>query len=304
MIALRSRAVLIVNPNAGAARSSTRRDVLDALRARFQVEAYATTARDTGITIAQDAARAGAELVIAYGGDGHVNEVANGLASSDTALGIIPGGTMNAFARALGVPLDPLAAVGRLARSLDGPPRRVHLGRMDGRYFAFCAGCGFDAEAADRVGRYVPAKRRFGELFYYWSAVRVLAGTYRRTDPVMRLKGDFGEADVAMAIVSKTGPYAYLFGRPVEVAPKVRLDGGIDVFALRRMRLGMLPAYAARTLSARDLTAHADVFYAHDLDGLEVTSERPFLRHVDGEALAPARAARFGVERDVLLVRA
>ncbi len=300
----RPEAVLIVNPNAGRLSERTREDVVAALRARFRLEAYATSARDTGIAIAAQAAAAGARLVIAFGGDGHVNEVVNGLAGTSAALSVIPGGTMNVFARALGIPLDPYDAIEHLGRASRRRARRVNLGRMDGRYFAFSAGCGFDAEAAERVERYVPTKRRLGELFFYWSAFRVLAGTYRHREPMMVLRGDFGEERVAMAIVSNAGPYAYLFGRPIEIAPNVRLEGGLDLFALRTMRIESLPLYVWRCLVSGDLVDHPDVFYASDLDGFELISERPFVRHVDGEPLSPAGAARFEVAPKVLRVKA
>lgn len=297
-----AKPVLIVNPNAGRVSEALRNDVIAALRARLDLDVFATTARDTGISIAQEATEAGQRLVIAFGGDGHVNEVVNGVAGTSSTLAIVPGGTMNVFARSLGMPLDPFAAVERIVASLERPTRSVPLGKMDDRFFTFSAGCGFDAEAAERVERYVPNKRRFGELFFYWSAFRVLAGAYRHRAPWMTLSGDFGTERVAMTIVSNAGPYAYLLDRPVTIAPEVRLDGGLDVFGLRSMRLEALPLYAWRAI-AGDLVDHDDVFYASGLTTLELTGDRPFSRHVDGEPLAPKSSARFTVVPDILRVQ-
>jgi len=280
-----------------------RRDVIASLRARLSVEVFATTARDTGISIAQEVAAEGDHLVIAFGGDGHVNEVANGVAETDCVLGVIPGGTMNVFARALGLPLDPFEAIEHLLEVMDNAPRTVPLGQMDDRYFTFSAGCGFDAEAAERVERYVPNKRRFGELFFYWSAFRVLAGSHRHRAPSMTLTGPFGRERVAMAIASNAGPYAYLLDRPINVAPKVSLEGGIDVFGLRTMRLEAFPVYAWRAAVSGDLIHHDDVFYASDLEAFELHGDRPFSRHVDGEPLPPRSSARFRVVRDALKVQ-
>lgn len=300
----RPTAVLIVNPNAGRLSEHVREDVVAALRSRFRLDAFSTTARNTGISLAADAAASGADLVIAFGGDGHINEVANGLARTGSSLGIIPGGTMNVFARALGVPLDPYAAIDHLQNVLDRPCKHVPLGMMDDRYFTFSAGCGFDAEAAQRVERYVPAKRHFGELFFFWSAFRVLVGSYRHRNPSMTLKGSFGELDVSMAIVCNAGPYAYFGPLPIDVAPDVRLEGGIDIFALRRMRIESLPIYTWRVLISHDIAHHGDVFYASDLDEFELFADGPFSRHVDGEPLAPSSSARFAVAPGVLRVRA
>lgn len=295
--------VLIVNPNAGRLTEQVRNDVIASLRARLKVEVFATTARDTGISIAQEAVEAGARLVIAFGGDGHVNEIANGLAGTDSVLGVVPGGTMNVFARALGLPLDPFDAIEHLREAMHRPPRTVPLGQMDERYFTFSAGCGFDAEAAERVERYVPNKGRFGELFFFWSAFRVLAGSHRHRSPTLTLTGPFGTERVAMAIASNAGPYAYLMDRPIDVAPEVRLEGGIDVFALRTMRIEAFPTYAWRAAVSGDLIHHTDVFYANDLDGFELHGDRPFSRHVDGEPLPPRSSASFRVVQDVLKVQ-
>jgi diacylglycerol kinase family enzyme len=305
MIAVPRRpAVLIVNPNAGRLSETSRNQVVDSFRARWRAEVLVTTGHNTGIEIAQEVAESGDRLIVAFGGDGHVNEIANGVAGTESRLGIIPGGTMNVFARALGIPPDPFEAMEHLERVADDPPRVVPLGRMDDRYFTFSAGSGFDAEAAERVERYVPSKRRFGELFFYWSAFRVLTGSYRHRKPTMTLTGPFGSENVAMAIACNAGPYAYLFGRAVNVAPEVSLENGIDVFALRSMRLEALPAYTWRSVVSGDLVHHDDVFYRSNLDTFELTSDKPFSRHVDGEPLPPARHASFSVVRDAIKVQA
>ncbi|MFN2488973.1 MAG: diacylglycerol kinase family protein [Actinomycetota bacterium] len=300
----RPSAVLIVNHNAGRLPEAVRRDVVEAMRAHFSVEAISTTVRDAGIGLARDAAQAGADLIVAFGGDGIVNEVANGVARTDSSLGIIPGGTMNVFSRALGIPQDPFAAVQHMATALKRPARRVPLGQIDDRFFTFSAGCGFDAEAAERVERYLRSKRRFGQLFFYWSAFRVLARSFDLRNPIMVVKGTFGEVPVAMAITCNAGPYAYLAGRPVALAPDVHLERGVDIFALRRMRLEALPVYIWRVAVSGDLVHHPDVFYASDLDGFEIIATEPFHRHVDGEPLQPTSHARLSIVNDALNVRA
>jgi diacylglycerol kinase family enzyme len=293
-------AALIVNPNAGRLSPPVHDAVIAALRERFDLSAYSTTARGTAIGLAAEAAEQGVPLIIAFGGDGHVNEVVNGVAGTSSALGLIPGGTMNVFARALELPLDPMLAVDRLEKAARRPPRMVPLGKMDDRLFTFSAGCGFDAEAAERVERYVPVKRRMGELFFYWSAFRVLAGSYRHRNPAMELRGKFGTVPVAMAIACNAGPYAYLVGRPINLAPQVQLEGGLDVFALRKMRIEALPFYVWAAVMSDGVSQHPDAFYASDLDAFEVVAERPFARHVDGEPLPASQAARFTLVRDAV----
>ena len=272
------------------------------LKERFDIEHRTTTGRDAGIGIAREAAESGVPLVIAFGGDGHVNEVANGLAGSDTPLGIVPGGTMNVFVRSLRIPTDPFAAVKHLCMKFEQGTRRVPLGRMNERYFTFAAGCGFDAEAAERVERDLPAKKRFGELFFYWSAFRVLCSSYRHRRPEMMLRGPFGEIPIAMAVACNAGPYAYLAGREIHLAPEVQLDRGLDIFAMRTMRIEALPIYAWRCVVSGDLVHHPDVFYANNVESFELITEKPAHRHTDGEPLPTSTHVNFSIERDILKV--
>jgi len=304
MIAERGKraAVVLINPNARRLSAPLSTKVLSALEARYSLEVYSTTGRNAAIGLASQAAGSGVELVIAWGGDGHVNEVANGLAGTSSCLGIIPGGTMDVFARTVGVPRDPFEAVAHLTDERRAE-RRVTLGRMDDRYFTFSAGCGFDAEAAERVESRVATKHRFGEPYFYWSAWRLLASTYRHRNPSMKLSGEWGDIAVAMVIASNSGPYAYFRGRPVQLTPGARLDGGVDVFALRKMRIEALPAYAWKSVVSGSLAEHADAFYSADQEAFEVRSEEPFSRHVDGEPLGPGSHVRFSVARDILKVR-
>jgi diacylglycerol kinase family enzyme len=297
-------AVLIVNPSAGRLSHASRDSVARALDRHFELEAVVTTGRNTGIGLAADAAADGVPLVIAFGGDGHVNEVVNGLVGTNTSVAIIPGGTMNVFARSLGIPRDPHAAVTHLGRLSKSDERSVHLGVMDDRYFTFAAGCGFDAEAARLVENDLSNKRRFGELFFYWSALRILAGAYRHRSPSMSLEGDFGQIEVAMTIACNAGPYAYFLGRAVRLTPEVDLGEGLDLFALRKMKIEALPFYTWRATLGGSMARHKDAVYKHDLEEFTLRSDSPFPRHVDGETLEPSATASFKLAREILRVRA
>lgn len=243
-------------------------------------------------------------LVIAFGGDGHVNEVVNGVAGTDTALGIVPGGTMNVFARSLGLPRKAIDAAGYLASVDPARSRSVNLGMMDTMYFTFAAGCGFDAEAAALVESNLSNKRRFGEPFFYWSALRVLAGSHRLRRPSMTVSGSFGEARVAMAIACNTGPYAYLAGLPVRLMPEVDLDAGLDLFALEKMSLLSLPGYSWRAIAGGSVAGHRNALAWRDLGGFTISSDETFERHVDGETLEATASAEFKVVRHALKVLA
>ncbi len=126
-----------------------------------EVELAPTTRAGDGTAIARRAAESGADVLLACGGDGTLNEAINGLAGSNTALATFPAGTVNVWAREVGIPADP---VRNAALLWEGERRRVDLGRAGERYFLLMAGIGLDADVAARVTR--PEKRRWGPFAY------------------------------------------------------------------------------------------------------------------------------------------
>lgn len=165
------RVLLLTNPQAGLATSPC-----PAERFRPTLEAWGwevKTALDPPApslaATAYRAAEAGFDAVLVAGGDGTLHHVANGLAGTRTALGILPCGTANDLARSLGLPLDPEAA---LAALRDARPHAIDLGSLNGHYFLNVAALGVSADASLEVSR--DQKRRFGQWAYAWNALRRL----------------------------------------------------------------------------------------------------------------------------------
>ncbi|WAA64571.1 diacylglycerol/lipid kinase family protein [Microbacterium oxydans] len=150
---------------------------------------WETTPDDPGRGMAKEAVEAGCEVVIAVGGDGTVRAVAEALAGTDTALGIVPQGTGNLLARNLGVPLDNIPAA--LDRVRDAEPRRIDLGwvELDGDEHAFAVMVGFGVDAQMLVETNDDLKDRAGWLAYVEAMGRALAGT-EMTDITLTLDGD------------------------------------------------------------------------------------------------------------------
>ena len=131
------RVLLVVNSFASSVTARNTVIVHRRLAQRHQVEVVETNRRGHATRFAHDAARRGVDVVIGFGGDGTLNEVATGIAGTDTALGVLPGGSTNVFARTLGMPNDPIAAADHLARGLDAADLRpIGLGRVNGRVSA------------------------------------------------------------------------------------------------------------------------------------------------------------------------
>src|SRR5215207_2365262 len=145
------RMLVIVNPYATTMSVRLKQLVVYALQGRFEVEAVDTQRKGHAIELCREAADEGYDIVVAFGGDGTVNEAANGLAGSSTALTCLPGGSNNVFCKMLGIPNDVVDATEHLLGLSDRwEPRAVDLGRVNGRAFTFAAGMGLDASVVER----------------------------------------------------------------------------------------------------------------------------------------------------------
>src|SRR5215207_7279562 len=132
------RMLVIVNPYATTMSVRLKQLVVYALQGRYDVEAVDTQRRGHATELCREAASEGYDVVLAFGGDGTVNEAANGLAGSDTPLTCLPGGATNVYCRMLGIPNDVVDATEHLLRIADDwQPRTVDLGSVNGRLFTF-----------------------------------------------------------------------------------------------------------------------------------------------------------------------
>src|SRR5438270_733243 len=159
-----------------------------ALSADHDVTMAETSRRGNATRLAQDAAAAGYDAVVVLGGDGTLNEAANGLAGSQTAMATLPGGSTNVFARTLGIAQDPVEATGELLSALArGSLRRIGLGSVNGRYFLFHVGMGFDAAVVSQVERRAALKRYAGHPLFVYAAFSTWFRHYDRTRPRLEI---------------------------------------------------------------------------------------------------------------------
>jgi len=247
------------------------------------------------------AAGGGAEAVVVFGGDGSANEVLNGLAG-DRAVGFIPGGGTSVLARALGLPRGPVEAARKVASAVEHQrTRRISLGRVNGRRFAFAAGIGFDAEIVrrvDKLGRSADG-RRPGDLAYLATVAAVLGRRLGRFEPSLEIAG-LGRA--AFALVANADPYTYAGSLAVHVAPEAKFELGLDVVAPVSIGPTDVPRLLAYVFRGRGQTDADDIRYAHDVDRIEVTCDRPLPLQADGEDLGDANHVVFEAERSAVSV--
>jgi diacylglycerol kinase family enzyme len=206
-----------------------------ALSADHDVRSAETSRRGHASRLAQGAAAEGLDVVVVLGGDGTINEAANGLVGSSTALGVLPGGSTNVFARTIGMTNDPVEATGELLAALAaGEIETVQLGQVNGRYFLFHLGAGFDAAVVAEVEKRAAVKRYLGSAMFVASAASTWAVGVDRRHPWFTLRhppatdgGPPTEADDGIdglfAICLNTGPYTFLGSRPLDLLPGLRL---------------------------------------------------------------------------------
>src|SRR5436305_10576296 len=206
----RKRMLVIVNPYATTVSDRLKNLVVYALRGSYQVEAVETESRDHATQLCRQAAREGYDVVVAFGGDGTVNEAANGLVGTNTPLFCLPGGRTNVYCRMLGIPTDVVDATEHLlGLAHDWHPRWVDVGLVNDRYFLFSAGVGLDASVVERVDARPQLKARLGEWYYAWTGVKTFNRRYLFHPP--RLQADLGDdqVDGVTTIVQNAEPYTY-----------------------------------------------------------------------------------------------
>ena len=272
----RNEALIIINPVAHNVPGQRRmEDIYLWLQSEgWKVSWEQTTRRGDAIAIAARAADRRVPLVMACGGDGTLNEVANGLAESETTLGMIPGGTSNLWAREVGLDKGPAEAV-RLM--VQGERRRVDLGRTGDRYFLLLAGFGVDAA----VTRHVPLgiKDRVGAAAYGLSAVRE-ALRWRTIRATVRMDGVEREVDFLMALAGNTRLYAGI----TRVTPTAMVDDGkLDVCVYQGSGRRDIILHSMRTL-ARIHRKSPKVLYRR-VRKVEFQWEEPVPVQVDGDPL-------------------
>lgn len=300
--------LVIVNPYATTVSDRLRNLVAHALQARYSVEAIDTEEPGHATQICREAAAEGYDVVVAFGGDGTVNEAANGLAGSETPLTCLPGGATNVYCRALGVPADVVDATEHLLGMADEfHPRRVDLGRVDKRYFAFSSGIGQDASVVERVDSHPRMKARLGEYYYTYAAISTFNRRYLVRPPRVRVEVAGRDLDGVTVIVQNADPYTYFGRRPIRIAEGTALDNGsLGLTVLRRATVAELPTVLWRAFSGHAATVarHRQIEGFPGIDRARVrgVDGRSFPVQVDGDFLGEFREVEYGVAPGALAV--
>jgi diacylglycerol kinase family enzyme len=301
------RAVLIVNPNATSTTPAGRDLLAHALESRAQLTVVHTDHRGHAIEIARDATAAHVDVIIVHGGDGTVNEVVNGVLgppgspppASAPAVGVVPGGSANVFARSLGISPDPVEATNQLVDLLglhdrDRGWRRIGLMSCGERWGVFTAGMGVDGEVVAAVEAQREKGRKVTAARYIRTAVPLLLRSARR-EPTMTLQlpGREPIGGVHFVFVSNSSPWTYANNRPVWTNPTTTYETGIGVFATTGMNVFANLRLARQMLAKRPRMEAKHLIRDDDLPWLHVTSNTPVATQIDGDYVGPRRAMTF-----------
>lgn len=288
------RALVVANPRASGSTARQRDVLVRALGSEVKVDLALTERRGHAQELARQAALDGLDVVVAFGGDGTVNEAVNGLLADGPhpdlpALGILPCGSANVLARSLRLPRDPVEAAGVLLDAVrEGRRRVIGLGTADERYFTFCAGLGLDAEVVSAVERRRATGAPVTPSLYVRTGVRQYFLATDRRRPALTLDRPDGPpvAGLHLVIAANSAPWTYLGSRPVNPCPSASFDRGLDLVALRSLALPRTLAVLRQILSSSGRPPRGrHTFTLHDQAEVVLTASRPVALQVDGDSV-------------------
>ncbi|HWO16798.1 MAG TPA: diacylglycerol kinase family protein [Solirubrobacterales bacterium] len=311
----KKRMLMVVNPYATTVSDRLKNLVVYALQGRYEVEAVQTEAQSHAIEIGRDARDGRYDVVVAFSGDGTLNEVANGLAGSDVPLTTLPGGSTNVVCRTLGIPNDVVDATEHLLSLVDDwKPRRIDLGRVDERYFIFSCGAGIDATVVKRVDANPKLKAKAGPYYYSWAAVSTFYRNYLHRPVRMRVETEGHDpVEGITALAQNSDPFTYFASIPIKVCEGIEIDDGtLSMAVLRRAAQRHMPSLMARLLSGERLpaSAHRQIVHLDDVTEATVASisedrqgaVRPFPVQVDGDYIGERERIEIRVVPQALTV--
>jgi diacylglycerol kinase family enzyme len=305
--------LLIVNPYATTVSNRLKNLVVYALQGRYEVETVSTEAQNHATEIGREVRDHGYDVVVAFGGDGTLNEIANGLAGTDVPVSVLPGGSTNVVCRTLGIPNDVVDATEHLLALADAwAPRKVDLGAVDNRRFVFSCGVGIDATVVRRVDAHPRLKSRTGPYYYSWAAVSAFCRGYM-IKPV-RLRVEVGDKTVegVTALAQNSDPFTYFASRPVRVCEGVEIDdGALSLGVLKRAAMRDMPTLIPRLFSEkRPAARHRQIEHFEGVTTATIASIseakdgaiRPFPVQVDGDYIGEKTRLELRVEPGALTV--
>jgi diacylglycerol kinase (ATP) len=263
--------LIILNPAARGARGQRLRAQVEKLARGTTI--CATSTAGEAEALARNAVAEGYERIVAAGGDGTINEIVNGMAGHNVALGLLPIGTMNVFATELGLPVNDLARCWKIIQ--QNKTHRVDLPRANRKHFVQLAGVGLDAQAVKETSR--AFKRNFGPLSYLVSAVQIAS----RTPPILRIESEDAVTDEGSFVLVGNGR---LYGGKFPFFKQAVMDDGLlDVIVFKRLNYVDIIRYLQNVVFTPQISSPEVEYF--QTKRLRVTSEESVPVEIDGELI-------------------
>lgn len=325
------KALLIVNASASSVTPRSRVVIQKALSADHNLEVAETSRRGHASRLARGAANSGFDAVISLGGDGTLNETANGLVGTKTMLGVLPGGSTNVFARTIGLPNDPIEATATLLEAMAVPNyASMGVGTVNGRCFLFHVGIGFDAAVVEQVEKRGSLKRWAGHPLFIYSAIDTWLRHYDRAQPhftvsipsVTPLASNSSDDSATLsnavttatdrtetetiddgyfAIGMNTDPYTYLGNRPLSLMPGATSEFGLSLVTLKTLRfLPLVRSIATSLVRGNGLKPGRWLDVHRGITSATISGTRPIPFQVDGDYLGAVPILNLGYEPEAL----
>ncbi|GCE04099.1 diacylglycerol/lipid kinase family protein [Dictyobacter aurantiacus] len=274
---LQTKAIVIANPTSGSytLHEHQIQHIIAKLQQQgWQVELKLTRSSGDACRLAREAARQHIDVVIATGGDGTIHEVIQGLAGSETALGVLPSGTVNVWAREVGIPLDLNGASNVL---LNGQTRRIDLGKIDDQYFLLMVGIGVDGEIAQAVEKQSMKRLKF--ISYL-----LMAAWWGARYPAFRGTINLGNREIKVNALQVIIGNTQLYGGAMKYTWQAKCDDGLlDLCVVRRQSVLRRAAVIIDFLLRRP-KRHQWVRYEIG-ETIKIITQKPVAIQVDGEPL-------------------
>ena len=289
------RALLVANTFATTTDDDIQAQVVTALSKHLDVSVQNTTARNDAIEIARSVQHQGFDLVIGLGGDGTVNELANGLLldgpnPDGPLLAAIPGGNGNVFARNMGLSENPLEATAQIINALDMKKfKSIGVGKIAtnniSRWFLFNAGIGLDAAVIAGMEARRASGKIVSDAAYASLALRELFTRTDRKHPALSLVSSSGEVhrDAHFALIVNLAPWAYLGSKPLNPLPSASHDTALDVYAPTSLSVRSVLRLVRRALAGKSAENDAKVIALVDQKQVHIQSKRAMWIQVDGD---------------------
>lgn len=298
------RTLLVVNTFATTTDESIREVVSATLSGSLDLTVVHTESRNDATQIAKTAQAQGYELVIGLGGDGTLNELANGLLSSGPnpqgpILAAIPGGNANVFARNMGFANDPITATKQLLAAVENKSfKEIGVGKIStadlSRWFLFNSGMGLDAAVLASMESRRESGKLASDASYVALGLRELFVRTDRKKPALSLESETGEVycDAHFALIINLAPWAYIGKGAINPMPEASHESALDLYAPTSLSVPAIFRLVRRALNGVSVMGEKRVITLQDQKHIHLKADRPLWIQVDGDVVAQASELR------------